>query len=381
MDSSANQDSVLQSAHAANMEHIRAEMEWVCQVARDRVAARLQGSHTEALTHSRNRVQELARAGRTKARDRIKAVGNAGKSILPTPTKDGTDLALHDLHMLERLCSYVRHSIVRVCFYNLKLFCPSLIDEYDVEVRGQILTNIGQLDVAQAEIVQFFEQPVSNGKKIREVFGQAYIDALRPLDALIRLAAMTRNGLDNEPVRRDFAQNAPDFIDAVMAGLQDVQTGLDLRKIHIGESVELAISLAKALTEQAGLAVEFRIKPSPVIFGNRHHLVDAFLELIRNAVKYSRGSRLEVAVEPLDSDLQRLQVSFSDNGQGMTSEELATCLQRGVSRDGTGEGLPMVVQIIEEEHLGEFEITATPGKGCQAIGRLPLKLNAGRRRN
>jgi signal transduction histidine kinase len=358
-----------------DFERIQTEMAAVFHAARQRVARRLRLKHADQFERSRSRAQDLVRETRRRARDLV-GVEPEG----PPPGVAKPQLTPYDLHTLERLCSYVRHSIVRVCFYNLKLFCPSLVDEYDAHVKQEVLANIDQLPAARSEIVQFFEQMLSDGRAVGEVFCDIRRKSAQQLVALIQLAKETRDRLDEEPVRRRFAQQAPALIDGVMDALQAVQTELDAHKIAVTEVVDQALGLAKNVAEQAGLTIRLHRQPVPRVFGDARQLIGCFSELVTNAARHSGATDLAIDVASANRRGPWVEVSLADNGRGMTPEELASCLTRGVSRGGTGEGLPMVVQRIEEEHLGEFEITAEPGQGCRAWVRLPVKLDTGRGR-
>ena len=364
-------DGAARECAAGNMARIRQEVEAAFQAARQRTAQRLHGKHAETFSQSREGARDRLRNARAKARDLLKIAPVAiPAAAAPTPA----ELSLADLHALERLCSYVRHSIVRACFYNLKLFCPSLVDEYDPEVKAQVLLNIDQLPLAREEIEQFYAQVLSGGKPIGELFPEARAATFESFDELAQLAAATHDVLDDEPRRTGFATRAPALIDAVMESLQSIQSDLDRRRISIADTVDLAVNITRAMAEQAGLTVHLCVQPTPGIFGDRRRLANAFAELVANAAKYSQGSRLDVSVDIAGAGKQDVRVCMADDGRGMTETDLATCLERGVSSQGTGEGLPMVVQVVEEEHLGRFEIESAPGQGCRALVSLPVKL-------
>ncbi|MBN2307438.1 MAG: HAMP domain-containing histidine kinase [Candidatus Hydrogenedentes bacterium] len=361
-----------------DFDSIRAEMEASFKAAQDRAARRLHGGTAEGLSDTRRRARELVTSTRARARDRLGMPGSA----LPEPAPSsahGPDarpgLSLQDLHTLERLTSYVRHSIVRVCFYNLKLFCPSLVDEYDAHVRDQVVENIERLAGAREEIERFFDQPLSEGRRVGELFPDVRRDTFARLDSLVALARPVQGRLDEESVRCDFAQKAPPLIDAVMESLQGIQAELDSHKLSVGELVEEAARLAAAGAEQAGLTLHVDCQPTPRVFGEQGPLVNAFSELINNAAKYSAASDLHIAVRSAENG-QYVTAEFADTGKGMSPDEVEDCVKRGVSTGGTGEGLPMVVEIVEHSHFGHFTITAAPGAGCTAQVSLPVKLNA-----
>jgi len=95
-------------------------------------------------------------------------------------------------------------------------------------------------------------------------------------------------------------------------------------------------------------------------------------ELIRNTVRHGKGTKVEVSVHPIDDRL-RVEIAVQDDGAGMDARELEACCRRGWSRNGSGEGLAMVVETVEGEHLGQFTIDSETGTGCRATVRLPVK--------
>ncbi len=354
-----------------NIQALRAEMEASYQAARERAAARLTSSPELSAARPRRRVEQLLR----ESRQRVKRLVEDGKAGV---TSEGPRIVLHDLHTLERLLSYVRHSVVRVCFYNLKLFCPSLVDAYDEEVREQVVTNIDQLGRARAEIEAFFTQTLEDTQTVAAHFPVCRRDALNRLDRLTSLATGGRGRLDEEPVRRDFAAEAPGLIDGVMEALQSIQAELDGHKVAVGDVAEQAVALTRSLAEKHGLSVSLDTQAAPKVFADESRLLDCFAEVITNAAKHAGTSELAITVSQTTDSGLWVEVVFQDNGRGMNEEELATCLTRGVSSGGTGEGLPMVVQVIEHDHLGRLDITAPPGKGCRVTVRLPVKLETAR---
>jgi signal transduction histidine kinase len=348
------------------MDRLRAEIDASVQAARDRVSRRLYGRPTPS------RVKDLLQESHRRARDLLRKPG-AEPTAKPPP-----ELTVHDLHTIERLLSYVRHSIVRICFYNLKLFAPSLVDEYDTYVRDQVIANMNQLDGARREIAFFFDQRLADGRKIGGVLPRVPQQTFQDLDALIALANAARDHLDDPAVRQRLAAEAPRCIDAVMDSLQLLQADLDARKIAVNEVIEEAVNLTRPVAEENGLTLEIDARPAPRVFANRAQLLNAFVELITNAMKHGRGTRLRISVAPAVQVQQQVCVKFEDDGRGMGPDEIQACVHRGVSTGGTGEGLPMVLQIVEADHLGALEIAGRPGDGCCFEIRLPVKFSPGK---
>jgi two-component system sensor kinase FixL len=90
----------------------------------------------------------------------------------------------------------------------------------------------------------------------------------------------------------------------------------------------------------------------------------AFLNLIRNAQEAlpSPGGQIKISCEALDDS--RILLTISDNGCGMTPEQLSNIFTPFITykKEGTGLGLPISREIIEA-HGGRMEAESTPGQG------------------
>jgi PAS domain S-box-containing protein len=109
----------------------------------------------------------------------------------------------------------------------------------------------------------------------------------------------------------------------------------------------------------------------PLIPANADQLKQAFYNLIKNAVQaLTHGGILRVTTSRSDTHLQ---VSFEDNGTGISVEDMAHITEPYFTRkkDGTGLGL-FIVQRILHEHGGHLELLSEPGRGTTARILLPL---------
>ena len=80
------------------------------------------------------------------------------------------------------------------------------------------------------------------------------------------------------------------------------------------------------------------------------------------------------------SDLDRVRITVSDNGAGMTAETLATIFNLFVSTKGargTGLGLTVSRKILRE-HGGDIHVTSQPGEGSTFVLEFPLRTADGR---
>ena len=109
----------------------------------------------------------------------------------------------------------------------------------------------------------------------------------------------------------------------------------------------------------------------PLIPANADQLKQAFYNLIKNAVQaLTHGGILRVTTSRSDTHLQ---VSFEDNGTGISVEDMAHITEPYFTRKKNGTGLGLfIVQRILHEHGGQLELLSEPGRGTTARILLPL---------
>jgi signal transduction histidine kinase len=117
--------------------------------------------------------------------------------------------------------------------------------------------------------------------------------------------------------------------------------------------------------------------PGHVILGDERALKQCLLNLLSNAIKFSRIGGT-ITVEVVIDDLGRSVLTVTDQGIGMTEDELERALQpfgqaqASTTRTygGTGLGLP-ITQGLVEAHGGEMTVTSVSGKGTRVTIVLP----------
>jgi PAS domain S-box-containing protein len=109
----------------------------------------------------------------------------------------------------------------------------------------------------------------------------------------------------------------------------------------------------------------------PLIPANADQLKQAFYNLIKNALQaLSHGGILRVTTSRTDTHLE---ISFEDNGTGISVEDMAHITEPYFTRKKNGSGLGLfIVQRILHEHGGQLELLSEPGRGTTARILLPL---------
>jgi len=144
--------------------------------------------------------------------------------------------------------------------------------------------------------------------------------------------------------------------------------GLDRPPERFGAraTIEDAILLANGGTIER----ELSISPELSLYGLRDRLVVALVNLLRNARQHGAG-RVRVSAR---TDQQQLFVEIEDDGPGVPPEMVPMVFVSSFSTraDGTGQGLPLVKQILEDEHQGSIGYSRSPLGGARFTIRLPV---------
>lgn len=142
-------------------------------------------------------------------------------------------------------------------------------------------------------------------------------------------------------------------------------------------SAPVANAVESAQTEAVRKAVEIvaAVDPAAVVLGDEGALTEAVLNVVGNAVKYSReGGRVEVSAGRRDGAVE---IAVSDQGIGIPAADLPRIFDafyRGQAGEGgvagAGIGLALTRRIVEA-HDGSIGATSEPGRGTTFVINLP----------
>jgi signal transduction histidine kinase len=130
--------------------------------------------------------------------------------------------------------------------------------------------------------------------------------------------------------------------------------------------------------EQQGFTLEVKLADDlPDVPADKEALAQAVLNLINNAIKYSREEKY-LCLEAWRQD-GRLLLSISDHGIGIAKGEQRRIFEKFYRAEdslvhetkGSGLGLALVHHIMEA-HGGEVEVDSTPGRGSRFTLALPI---------
>lgn len=142
-----------------------------------------------------------------------------------------------------------------------------------------------------------------------------------------------------------------------------------------------AVSAVQPIAQRRGIAIAAEFAgPSPVVRADRDQMIQVFVNLIDNAMKYGApGGPVEIGpVAPDPRWPGHAGIAVADRGPGIPREHVPRLTERfyrvsaQASREkgGTGLGLAIVKHILNR-HRGELQIESAPGRGSRFTVWLP----------
>ena len=168
-----------------------------------------------------------------------------------------------------------------------------------------------------------------------------------------------------------------------LLNISRIESGrLDL-KFKPSDLSQLAQSVVEELSGNAkkkGLVLEYKppLKPLPLIKMDEEKIRQVVMNLVDNAIKYTKQGKIIVSLEQLKNNLK---FSVADSGMGIKSDDMVNLFKkfsRGtgtflVHTEGTGLGL-YVARMMIEAHKGNIWAESDGvGKGSKFCFELPIK--------
>ncbi len=144
--------------------------------------------------------------------------------------------------------------------------------------------------------------------------------------------------------------------------------------VNISEELSKTVELMTSYTNIQSIEVETFIEDSLYINGNKDEIKQVLINIIKNAIEaIGNDGLLQINAFAKEQDII---VKITDNGPGMTKEQLSKIGTPFYSTKdkGTGVGLTICFQIIEQLK-GSIYVESTVGKGTSFLIKLPTSKN------
>ncbi|HYO54361.1 sensor histidine kinase [Archangium sp.] len=157
-------------------------------------------------------------------------------------------------------------------------------------------------------------------------------------------------------------------------------------EVDLGDAVGSARQL---VSERAGLGVELRSGPLPVLQGRRRQLVMLFFHLLDNAVKFRKPDerpRIDIECRLVQHNSYRAntgkyhytdfaRIVLTDNGMGFENRYSDYVFEalRKLDSNSPGQGIGLAIcRKVVENHNGSISVESEPGRGTKFTILLPL---------
>ena len=211
----------------------------------------------------------------------------------------------------------------------------------------------------------------------------AYI-ASHDLQEPLRKIRMYSSMLDGDDVpgfsddKREIRDKITSSASRMQTMIQDVLTlstisvNTNFTTVQTAEAVRIAISdLELKIRERRAV---IHVGELPAVTGNKEYLAQLFLNLIGNAIKFSKEEPMVAITGAVKGD--KVVIAIKDNGIGMDEADRSKifyAFQRLHSRaeyEGSGIGLAIVKRIVDL-HNGQISLTSKKAEGTTFIVELP----------
>jgi len=202
-----------------------------------------------------------------------------------------------------------------------------------------------------------------------------------PLTSIGGFAELIKSGAAG-----DVNEQAEEYVDAILASVarltEQVENVLDLSQSEAGllpidkEEIDLLPFLTTLVREReqaiiaAGLGLDLKGRRGRIVDADPRQLGRAVGNLLDNAISGTgEGGKITIEIpKPVDGDEWRAMIIITDNGAGMSEDELARALgslDASDETEGSGLGIRLARQLVAA-HGGTLEIASEKGVGTVA---------------
>ncbi|MBE9225948.1 HAMP domain-containing protein [Phormidium sp. LEGE 05292] len=283
------------------------------------------------------------------------------------------------------LCAVISECLTRslarpiqsMCNFAVRMGSGHFGDKLSVRQDDEL----GQLAI---ELNRMSERLASLDSERRSFLANVSHELRTPVSNVFVTLEALSSGADEEPEIRDrFISTAQEEVKRLSRLIHDL---LDLGRLEAGVTLlENKDFRLKSLIERAVRAVELRLQsndvgikldlPNVKVNGDPERLLQAFLNILDNAIKYSVSNSEVSIIGQIEAN--KIIVKISDQGVGINESDMPHIFEqfytadRSRSGNGTGLGLAIAKRIVEA-HNGTITASSVPGRGATFTIKLPI---------
>jgi signal transduction histidine kinase len=169
----------------------------------------------------------------------------------------------------------------------------------------------------------------------------------------------------------EFVQECLDFVRPPMKS--------NLMEVDINEVISIVINIIAHMSEELfrKIRIVTDLDPGlPKVYGNYEEIKRAFLNIVKNGFEaMGEGGEFTIKTNAVTSSTSgSVEIVFSDNGEGIKKDDLASLFHPFFTTKlrGTGLGLAICHRIIVERHHGKIHVVSERGRGTTIRIELPV---------
>ena len=237
---------------------------------------------------------------------------------------------------------------------------------------------------------------LASEERMRRFVADASHELRTPLTSIRGFAELYRQGAVPDPASLDRVMRRVEdeaarmgllVEDLLLLARLDQQRPLDQEPVDLLEVAGDAVHDARVLAPDRAIGLELLGQSAPVVLGDESRLRQVVTNLVTNALTHTpAGSPVDVSIEVVDATddgPDKVLLSVTDHGQGMTEEDRAKVFERFYRADpsrtraagGSGLGLSIVAALVAA-HGGRVGVQSAPGEGSRFLVELPQHASA-----
>lgn len=277
----------------------------------------------------------------------------------------------------ERLARNLARPIKAMRNFAIKVGRGHLGEKLDIRQNDEL----GQL---ATELNRMSERLASLDQERRAFLANVSHELRTPVSNVHVTLEALESGADGEPeLRSRFIQTALDETSRLSRLIKDLLdlgrleagvTPLESQPISLQNLLNRAVRAMESRTRSKGMGIHLDL-PNAQIQGDPERLLQAFLNVLDNAIKHSVPDSLVFVSGKVDS--AQVAVQIQDQGPGIKESDLPHIFEQfytaDPSRQGSGTGLGLAIaKRIVEAHGGSITASNTGGNGALFTICLPL---------
>jgi len=260
----------------------------------------------------------------------------------------------------------------------------------DGDILIAFLRDISAQVAAEEELTEARDQALAGEKAKAEFLTVMSHEIRTPLSGLLgNLSLLGSTALSNEQMQfqnnmeisgRQLLKHVNSILD--IARFESGRLPIQEETFHLGQFMQDIVDSQSAGAEQRNTAMSWAWIGDPLTWvkNDKGHLEQILLNLVGNAVKFTRNGRVDIELEQigLRGASPLLEIRVIDTGLGIDDadqerifKEFETTNRAGGDTGSTGLGLPIAKRLVTQMG-GDIGVESTPGEGSAFWVRLPM---------